>query len=73
VMASLFNRNTGKVDRIIRVIVGALLVGNVFIGLQTVVGWIGLILIVTGLFGTCPVYSLLGINTKTLEEKVGLK
>jgi len=72
-MASLFNRNTGKVDRIIRVIVGALLVGNVFIGLQTVVGWIGLILIVTGLFGTCPVYSLLGINTKTLEEKVGLK
>ncbi|MGB5300834.1 MAG: DUF2892 domain-containing protein [Thiogranum sp.] len=72
-MASLFNRNTGKVDRIIRVIVGALLVGNVFIGLQTVVGWIGLILIVTGLFGTCPVYSLLGINTKTLGEKVGLK
>jgi hypothetical protein len=72
-MASLFNRNTGKVDRIIRVVVGALLVGNVFIGLQTVVGWIGLILIVTGLFGTCPVYSLLGINTKTLGEKVGLK
>jgi hypothetical protein len=72
-MASLFNSNTGKVDRIIRVIVGALLVGNVFIGLQTVVGWIGLILIVTGLFGTCPVYSLLGINTRTLGEKVGLK
>ena len=72
-MASFFNRNTGKADRIIRVIVGALLVGNVFIGLQTVVGWIGLILIVTGLFGTCPVYSLLGINTRTLGEKVGLK
>jgi Inner membrane protein YgaP-like, transmembrane domain len=53
--------------------VGALLVGNVFIGLQTVVGWIGLILIVTGLFGTCPVYSLLGINTKTMGEKVGLE
>jgi len=72
-MASLFKRNTGKVDRIIRVIVGALLVGNVFIGLQTVVGWVGLALIVTGLFGTCPVYSLLGVNTKTLGEKVGLK
>jgi len=72
-MANLFKQNTGKVDRIIRVIVGALLVGNVFVGLQTVVGWIGLILIVTGLFGTCPVYSLLGINTKTIGEKVGLK
>jgi hypothetical protein len=72
-MANLFKQNTGKLDRIIRVIVGALLVGNVFVGLQTVVGWIGLILIVTGLFGTCPVYSLLGINTKTIGEKVGLK
>ena len=72
-MASLFKQNTGKVDRIIRVIVGALLVGNVFVGLQTVVGWVGLILIVTGLFGACPVYSLLGINTKPLGEKVGLQ
>ena len=72
-MASFFKNNTGKVDRIIRVVVGALLVGNVFTGLQTPIGWIGLILIVTGLFGTCPVYSLLGISTKTLGEKVGLK
>jgi len=49
------------------------LVGNVFVGLQTVVGWVGLVLIITGLFGTCPVYSLLGISTRTLGEKVGLK
>jgi len=72
-MSNLFARNTGKLDRIIRVIVGALLVGNVFVGLQTVVGWIGLVLIITGLFGTCPIYSLLGINTRPLSEKVGLK
>jgi hypothetical protein len=72
-MASLFKNNTGKLDRIIRVILGALLVGNVFTGLQTPVGWVGLILIVTGLFGSCPVYSILGISTKTLGEKVGLK
>jgi hypothetical protein len=72
-MANLFKKNVGKVDRIIRVIVGELLVGNVFVGLQTVVGWVGLILIVTGLFGTCPIYSLLGINTRTVGEKVGLE
>lgn len=72
-MSNLFAKNTGNVDRIIRVVVGALLVGNVFVGLQTVVGWIGLVLIVTGLFGTCPIYSLLGINTRTLGEKIGLK
>ncbi len=72
-MSSLFNNNTGKVDRIIRVIVGVLLVGNVFTGLQSPIGWIGLVLIVTGVFGVCPVYSLLGINTKSLGEKAGLK
>ena len=72
-MNSFFKNNTGKVDRIIRVVVGALLVGNVFTGLQIPIGWIGLILIVTGVFGTCPVYSLLGMNTKSLGEKAGLK
>jgi len=72
-MASLFKNNAGKLDRIIRVVVGALLVGNVFTGLQTPIGWIGLVLILTGLFGTCPLYSILGINTKSLGEKVGLK
>ena len=72
-MACLFKNNTGKLDRIIRIIVGVLLVGNVFTGLQTPIGWVGLILIVTGLFGMCPVYSILGINTKTLGEKAGLK
>jgi len=72
-MSSLFKSNTGKIDRVIRVIVGVLLVGNVFTGIQTPIGWIGIILIVTGVFGTCPVYSLLGINTKSLAEKAGLK
>jgi hypothetical protein len=72
-MNSLFKSNTGKIDRIIRIIVGAVLIGNVFTGLQTPVGWIGVILVVTGLFGTCPVYSILGITTKSLGEKVGLK
>ena len=72
-MSNLLARNTGNVDRILRVIVGAVLVGNVFVGLQSVVGWIGLVLIITGLFGTCPVYSLLGVDTRTVGEKVGLK
>ena len=72
-MNRLFAKNTGNIDRIIRVIIGAVLVGNVFVGLQSVVGWIGLLLIITGLFGTCPAYSLLGIDTRTVGEKVGLK
>jgi hypothetical protein len=72
-MNSLFKSNTGNIDRIIRIVVGVLLVGNVFVGIQSPIGWIGLILILTGIFGTCPLYSLLGINTRSIGEKVGLK
>ena len=72
-LASLFRSNISTLDRIIRVIVGALLAGDVLTGLQVPEGWIGLILIVTGLLGICPVYSLLGINTKAMGENVGLK
>ena len=72
-MNSLLKNNAGKIDRIIRIVVGAVLIGNVFTGLQTPIGWLGVILVVTGLFGVCPLYSILGINTKSLGEKAGLK
>ena len=68
-----FKNNVGKIDRIIRIIVGVILVGNVFYALQHPVGWLGVILIVTGIVGKCPLYSIIGINTKPLSEKVGLK
>jgi len=70
---NLLKSNVGKIDRIIRILVGVLLVGNVFYGLNSPIGWIGLILIVTGIPGICPVYSLLGLNTKSAGEKLGLK
>ena len=70
---NLFKKNVGKTDRIIRIIVGILLVGNVFYALQNPIGWVGVILIVTGIAGICPLYSLLNINTKSAGEKIGLK
>jgi hypothetical protein len=69
----LFKYNMGKTDRIIRAVLGVLLIGNVFIALQHPVGWIGVILLATAIVGICPLYSLLGINTKSTAEKVGLK
>jgi len=70
---NLFKNNVGKVDRIIRIVVGVALVANVFYALQNPIGWIGVILIITGIAGICPIYSLLNLNTKTAAEKVGLK
>lgn len=55
--------NEGKFDRILRVIVGLVLIALVFVGPQTPWGWVGVVPLLTGLFGFCPAYMLLGINT----------
>lgn len=56
-------RNEGNVDRALRVIVGLVLIALVFVGPKTPWGWVGLVPLITGLVGMCPIYSLLGINT----------
>lgn len=56
-------KNEGTIDRTLRVIAGAALVSLVFVGPETPWGWIGIVPLVTGLVGNCPVYSLLGIRT----------
>lgn len=60
---SVLSRNEGKIDRGIRVVLGIGLLSMVFVGPQTPLGWIGIVPLVTGLVGMCPVYSILGLNT----------
>ncbi len=60
--------NVGGVDRILRVIVGLILISLVFVGPQTPWGWIGVIPLVTGLFRFCPAYRLLGLNTCPMKK-----
>jgi hypothetical protein len=68
-MASkLFPSNEGMVDRALRVVAGVVLVGLVFVGPKTPWGWIGVIPIVTGLVGTCPLYTMFGWRTCPMKE-----
>lgn len=60
--------NIGTFDRALRIAVGLILIG---LSLSGVIGWwglIGLVPLATGLFRTCPAYSLLGINTCTIKR-----
>lgn len=57
------NSNVGGIDRLLRLVVGLVLVSLVFIGPKTLWGWIGVIPLVTAGFGFCPAYTLLGIRT----------
>ena len=61
-------KNEGKLDRSLRIIIGAALVSLVFVGPQTVWGWVGLVPLITGLVGNCPAYSLFGLNSCGLRQ-----
>lgn len=56
-------RNEGTLDRLVRIAVGLALIAIVFVGPKTAWGWIGLVPLVTGLVGYCPLYRLLGLTT----------
>ena len=59
----MFKKNEGTLDRVLRVVAGLVLISLVFVGPQTAWGWIGIVPLVTGAVGSCPLYSILGINT----------
>ena len=56
-------KNEGTVDRVLRVVFGAVLLSLALFGPKTAWGWVGVVPLVTGLIGNCPVYSIFGINT----------
>jgi len=64
----MFKTNEGTIDRILRVIVGLALIAIVFVGPKTPWGWVGLVPLLTGLVGTCPLYTILGVRTCKLKD-----
>ncbi len=61
--------NEGLVDRIVRVVLGIVLLylwlGHVVTGtLALILGIVGVILLITGIIGYCPLYTLVGFSTK---------
>lgn len=64
----------GKTDRIIRIIVGLVLIALYFTNIISgTIGIVALVIagmfIITSLVGNCPPYSLLGINTCKLKDQ----
>ncbi|MBG9390218.1 YgaP family membrane protein [Caenimonas aquaedulcis] len=55
--------NEGTLDRSLRVIAGLALIALAYFGTIGAWGYIGVVPLVTGAAGMCPLYSLLGIST----------
>lgn len=60
--------NVGGLDKILRIVVGAALIGATVAGLLPVWGYIGIVPLATGLMGWCPLYPILGLSTCPLKK-----
>lgn len=66
----MFAKNVGGIDKILRIALGALLLLAFFLtdGPYSWLYLLGIVPLLTGLLGTCPVYSLIGVNTCALKK-----
>jgi hypothetical protein len=55
--------NENSADRLVRVVLGLALLALVFVGPRSMWGLVGVVPLLTGLIGSCPAYTLLGIST----------
>jgi hypothetical protein len=62
-------RNVGGIDKWLRIAAGIVVLA---LGIFGPIGWwgaIGLVPLLTGLVGICPLYRLVGVNTCPLEQR----
>lgn len=67
----MFAKNVGGIDRILRIVVGLALLAGFFLNPEASLRWlylIGIVPLATGLFSTCPLYSLFGFSTCPLKR-----
>lgn len=67
----MFKNNVGGIDKIARIVVGLALIAGFFLNADGAYRWlylIGIVPLVTGLMGTCLLYTVLGINTCPMKK-----
>ncbi|KAI3597545.1 putative membrane protein (plasmid) [Cupriavidus necator H850] len=64
--------NVGTIDRILRIVIGLVLIGLAATGGIGAWGWIGVLPLLTGIVRICPAYSILGVKTCS-TPKAGAK
>lgn len=60
-------QNEGSIDRVIRVLVGSVLLSLVFFGPHSWLGLLGVVPLFTGIMGFCPLYRVLGLSTRSVK------
>jgi hypothetical protein len=55
--------NVGNIDRVLRIVLGLVLVGLAVAGTIGAWGYLGIIALLTGVAARCPVYAMLNVST----------
>ena len=62
-------QNEGNLDRVLRAAAGLLLIGLAATNTVGAWGYIGVVPLLTGAIGMCPLYSILGINSCPMNQR----
>lgn len=60
--------NEGTLDRSLRIVAGLAFIGMAATGVVGAWGYIGVVPLLTGAIGFCPLYTMLGINTCSTQR-----
>jgi Protein of unknown function (DUF2892) len=60
--------NVGGIDRILRIVLGLVLIGLTLSGSIGVWGWVGIVPLATAAFGFCPLYTVFGFSSCPLKK-----
>ncbi len=64
-------KNVGTIDRVLRIALGLALIAGFFLNGGGTYSWLyllGVIPLATGVFSTCALYSLIGVNTCAMKK-----
>jgi len=67
----MFPRNESTLDRVLRIVLGVVLLAAFFYYPESSLRWwalIGIVPLVTGLVGSCPIYRILGISSCPIKR-----
>ncbi len=63
--------NEGTLDRIIRIAIGVALLSLTLVGPKSMLGLVGIVPLITGIVGFCPLYRLVGLSTCRVPQRNG--
>ena len=72
-LQNLLPRNEAMWDRVVRVVLGLAVLSLIFWGPKSLWGLVGVIPLVTGLAGSCPLYTLTGLSTCPAKSEAAPK